>query len=529
MISIRSGRLGSRLPIALLSTHLRRHPAIARALIVGLALAAAAAISVGGAAQAGLTAVLPAQVSILPANVGIGIGTNAAVTLAFEHEMDRSSVEASLTITPARDLRLAWSNDRRTLRVAPAGLWATDQRYLLVVGTSARAASGALLAAPARYSFTTQTAPRVDEFSVRFVAELPGGSRALHAAGDDPDLLAPDLTSGVSAETALRIAFNAPMNRGEVEAAFLLSPAVPGIFSWTASTVTFTPIERLAPDARYAVSLAGVHDLTGNPLAGDASFSFTTLAAAQLVQSSPVAGATRVSAKEIVLWFSQPVDSAAVGAALRVSDGTTGKALTGSIVWNATATQLRFTPTRAFAAGHRIDLSLADGAIDADGNAMTASLTFTTRASSRRAIAGPAPSATLVEYAFNQLNAARAAYGLKPLVYSGAIESVALAHAWEQVNYNYFSHTGRDGSSHEDRLRRAGLVFGWNGENACMNNSTGRTPTQTLDWCQGQFMSEPYPGVANHIGNILSTHYTKVGIGIAIKGAKVIVVWDFTD
>jgi uncharacterized protein YkwD len=142
---------------------------------------------------------------------------------------------------------------------------------------------------------------------------------------------------------------------------------------------------------------------------------------------------------------------------------------------------------------------------------------------------GPQASAALVTYALNQLNAARAAHGLKPLVYDGAIEAVALAHAWDEVSYNYFSHTGRDGSSHEDRLRAAGLKFGWNGENQCMNNDTGRSTTQTLDWCQAQFMSEPYPGVANHIGNILSTHYTRVGIGIAIRGSKVIIVWDFTD
>ena len=83
MISIRSARLGSRLPIASLTTPLRRHPAIARALIAGLALAVAAAISVGGAAQAGLTAVLPAPPSILPVNVGVGIGSRDAVTLTF--------------------------------------------------------------------------------------------------------------------------------------------------------------------------------------------------------------------------------------------------------------------------------------------------------------------------------------------------------------------------------------------------------------------------------------------------------------
>jgi uncharacterized protein YkwD len=40
-------------------------------------------------------------------------------------------------------------------------------------------------------------------------------------------------------------------------------------------------------------------------------------------------------------------------------------------------------------------------------------------------------------------------------------------------------------------------------------------------------MSEPYPGYPNHIGNILSSHYNRVGVGIAQSGSKVIIVWDF--
>ena len=237
-----------------------------------------------------------------------------------------------------------------------------------------------------------------------------------------------------------------------------------------------------------------------------------------------------VSASEIALWFSQPVEPAATGASLRVTDHASGGALTGAVAWNASHTQLRFTPARALAAGHRFDVSLADGALDADGNAVTASLTFTTKAAVKRVTVPKAgPNSTFVGYALSQLNGARSAYGLPPLAYSSAIEAVALAHAWDQINYGYFSHTGRDGSSHEDRLRRAGLQFGWNGENQCYSYNSATTTTGKLDWCQSQFMSAPDPGVANHIGNILSTHYTKVGIGIAISGSRVIIVWDFTD
>jgi uncharacterized protein YkwD len=335
----------------------------------------------------------------------------------------------------------------------------------------------------------------------------------------------------VSAATTIQVAFSAPMNHAEVERAFVLSPAVPGIFRWEGGVLIFTPSERLASGARYGVSLAGVHDAVGNPLGGDASFSFTTLAGAQLVQSTPKADALRISAAEISLWFSQPVDPDAVAAALRVSDRSSGAKLTGKTAWNASYTQLTFTPARALAAGHRFDVSLADGAVDADGNAVIASLTFTTKAAAvaRVPVPAAAPSATLVGYALNQVNAARAAYGLKPLVLSSAISAVANAHAWDMLNKGYFDHISLDGRTREDRLRNAGISFGYSGENICYSYNAARSPTDVLNWCHSQFMAEPYPGYTNHIGNILGSHYTRVGIGIAVSGAKVYVVWDFTD
>ncbi len=530
MLSLSTARYAYRAPFASLSYQLRRHRAITRTLIAALSLALAAAVSAGGAAQAGLTTILPTPSSILPVAVGMGIGTGDAVSVAFDHTMDAASVESALSIAPFHAVNLQWSEDGRELRIFPDGLWSPDARYAVVVGGGARTAEGALLGSPARFSFTTQTAPRITDFGLHFVAEPAAGAAALDA-GTDAVGPPPNTASGVSAGTAIQISFSAPMNQGEVERAFVLSPAVPGTFHWDGSVLTFTPIERLASNARYAVSLLGVHDLAGNPLGGDASFSFTTRPGAQLVQSTPTADAKGISTKAIGLWFSQPVDPASVAAALRVSDRNTGATLTGTVTWNSTNTQLAFTPARALAGGHRFDVSLAEGAVDADGNAVTASLTFTTKAA---AVARPRsvavrPASSLVGYALNQVNAARASYGLPPLVLSSALSAVANEHSWDMLTNGYFSHTSIDGRTKEDRLRNAGISFGWNGENICYSYNSARSPTDVLNWCQSQFMSEPYPGYANHIGNILSTHYHKIGIGIAVSGAKVYVTWDFTD
>jgi uncharacterized protein YkwD len=534
LISLSTARFAYRAPFASLSYQLRRHRAITRTLIAALSLALAAAVSAGGAAQAGLTAVLPPPTSILPVGIGVGIGTQEAVTLTFPRPMDVASVEAALSIAPAHAVQLSWSDDGRELRVRPHGLWSADTRYGLTVGDAARTAAGARLGAPARFSFTTQTAPRITDFGLHFVAEPKVAAVAERATAVDLAGPPADTSSDVSAKTSIQIAFSAPMNHSEVERAFTLSPAVPGVFRWDGSTLIFTPIERLVSGARYAVSLVRVHDRVGNPLGGDASFSFTTQPGAQLVQSTPKANAQGISAKEIALWFSQSVDTAAVGATLRVKDHASGATLTGTVAWNTASTQLVFTPSRALAAGHRFDVSLASGAIDADGNPMTLSLTFTTKSAAvararARAAAAPGPASSLVGYALNQVNAARAAYGLKPLVLSSALSAVANEHSWDMLRNNYFSHTSLDGRTKEDRLRNAGISFGWDGENICYSYNAAKTATDVLNWCHAEFMSEPYPGYANHIGNILGTHYTRIGIGIAVSGAKVYITWDFTD
>jgi uncharacterized protein YkwD len=535
LISLSTARYAHRAPFASLSYQLRRHRVITRTFIAALALALAAAVSAGGAAQAGLTTALPQQTSILPVGIGVGIGTQNAVTMTFTHAMDQASVEAALSIAPSHPVFLTWSDDGRQLRLLPDGLWLPDTRYALVVGGSARRAAGARIGSPARFSFTTQTAPRITDFGLHFVAEPEVAAPAQHALSKDLAGPPADTASSVSAGTSIQIGFSSPMNRTEVENAFSLSPTVPGVFRWDGTTLIFTPTERLASGARYAVSLVGVHDRVGNPLGGDASFSFTTLPGAQIVQTTPKADAKGVAVKRVALWFSQPVDPDTVGKALRVTDHGTGSVLTGKLTWNATDTQLTFTPSRALAAGHRFDVSLAKGALDSDGNAVTASLTFTTKASAsaparvRVSVPAPAPSSTLVGYALNQVNAARAAYGLKPLVLSSALSAVANAHSWDMLRNNYFSHTGLDGRTYKDRIRDAGISASYSGENICYSYNSAKTATDVLNWCHSTFMTEPYPGYANHIGNILGTHYTRIGIGIAVSGAKVYITWDFAD
>jgi len=113
------------------------------------------------------------------------------------------------------------------------------------------------------------------------------------------------------------------------------------------------------------------------------------------------------------------------------------------------------------------------------------------------------------------------------VVLDASISAVAYGHAYDQAINNYFSHVGLDGSTRETRLRAGGVSFGWSGENQCY--LVGRSTQSTLDWCHAQFMAEPYPGQFNHIANVLSPNAHRMGVGIAIVGSKIVIVWDFAD
>ena len=78
----------------------------------------------------------------------------------------------------------------------------------------------------------------------------------------------------VSSRAPIRLTFNHPMARGSVEAAFKLTPAHEGSFSWDSNTLTFTPAQPWPVGQLITVSVAGSTGERGLPLKGRASWAF---------------------------------------------------------------------------------------------------------------------------------------------------------------------------------------------------------------------------------------------------------------
>ncbi len=125
-----------------------------------------------------------------------------------------------------------------------------------------------------------------------------------YAAAYSPDTTAPTVTgqdpapdaTGVPTTTPIRVTFSEAMDRTATQAAFSLTPSVAGAFSWdsTGTTMAFTPASALGGSTTYTAALStGARDLAGNPLAGAASWSFTTAAVTPppaVTGVSPVSG-----------------------------------------------------------------------------------------------------------------------------------------------------------------------------------------------------------------------------------------------
>lgn len=96
---------------------------------------------------------------------------------------------------------------------------------------------------------------------------------------------------------------------------------------------------------------------------------------------------------------------------------------------------------------------------------------------------------------------ANANTGLKPLVLSDKLNQVAYSHSQDMALSDYFSHTGANGSSPQDRAYKAGYQYSRFGENIAAGYVTPEEVVAAWMTSQG------------HRANILNPNYKEMGVG----------------
>ncbi len=147
--------------------------------------------------------------------------------------------------------------------------------------------------------------------------------------GRPPAVLKVSLTQHLTGDShvalttsSIEVDFSEPIAQGTAEAAFLISPAVGGSFSWSAASLTFTPAERLPLRTTFEVSVRpGVRDPAGNVMAtAPAPFRFQTVGNPSVVASDPTDAKAEVALDApISVDFSTLMDTVSVERALELA------------------------------------------------------------------------------------------------------------------------------------------------------------------------------------------------------------------
>lgn len=107
---------------------------------------------------------------------------------------------------------------------------------------------------------------------------------------------------------------------------------------------------------------------------------------------------------------------------------------------------------------------------------------------------------------FHLVNAFRCYHNRGILQWHSAVANAALLHSADMANYNYFSHTGRNGSSPSGRITAQGVSFFGCGENIYAY-TYGNALNAHDSWVNS----------TGHRQNMLTSYYTHLGVGAAYQ------------
>lgn len=277
------------------------------------------------------------------------IGMDAPITLIFNQPMERTSVEASLSIIPNLGGKFSWGDDRTLTFTTDAPLL-PNTRLELKLSTTARSQAGLTLRKPVSLAYTTAG-------YLQIAQKLP----APGAVNVDP-------------ESAIAVTFNQPVvplgaDESSLAPAFLIEPEVQGRGTWlNTSTYLFYPKPSLDGGTTYTVRLdPTLKSADGGPLLTPEEWMFTT-AIPRLEKIEPEDGSTGVRLDAVVrLIFNQRMDIKSVEASFSLLDSNL-QPVEGSFSWNENHKECTFTPASLLQRDSQYTVVFSDQVLNAGGS-----------------------------------------------------------------------------------------------------------------------------------------------------------------
>ena len=346
---------------------------IGRALAVTDVTLAMSPVTSPGTLVFGLPVIVaPTVTSTAPVNLAPTVPVNSALTATFSEAMNPATITTS-TFTLKNGLTSITGTVSYvgvTATFIPSANLPANTTLTANITTGAQDPAGVALANYV-WTFTTAAAPDLTPPTVSSTVPANGAT-------------------AVPVGNALSATFSKPINPLTINnATFTLrqgGAAVAGVVTYAGVTATFTPTSNLAANLPFTATLTtGVQDLSGNPLAANYVWSFTTGAAPNLIPPTvsstvPASNATNVPiGNALSATFSEPINPLTINTTtFTVKQGST--AVAGTVTYaGVTAT---FTPTGTFAPNLPFTATITTGVQDLSGNPMAANYvwSFTTGA-----------------------------------------------------------------------------------------------------------------------------------------------------
>jgi Ice-binding-like/Bacterial Ig-like domain len=196
-----------------------------------------------------------------------------------------------------------------------------------------------------------------------------------------------NLATGVPVTQIVTATFNTAMNPTTINTVTFTvagpgGTAIMGAVTYSGTTATFTPAANLLPSTTYSATITtGAKDASGNALAVNFGWTFTTGTIPTVTSTIPVNGATGVPLNQkLSATFSEPMNPTTITTATFTVTGPGATAVAGAVTYVAGSNTAIFTPAANLTASTVYTATITTGAMSAGGNALAANFvwTFTT-------------------------------------------------------------------------------------------------------------------------------------------------------
>jgi len=312
----------------------------------------------------------PTVVSTTPAQNGVAVGTNSAITITFDEPIDSETVNAQTTFTLKKDGTTTVAGSVTTVGTTalfkPTGDLSAEASYTATVTTGVKDLAGNALAAHYTWNFTTPaTGAATDTTLPTVLSRFPAANSTDVTLNAD---LAVNFSEAIDPATINPQTFTL-VKKGTTPV------AVAGVVTYVGTTALFKPASDLSAGASYTATITtAVKDLAGNALAANYTWDFTAGNASvldtvgpEVLSVSPADGETNVPVDSaFVVSFNEPVMPFEFG----LIDGRPV-----SVFFDDTYTTVTMQPTVAMQSGKKYTATIKIK--DMAGNRMPVEFTWT--------------------------------------------------------------------------------------------------------------------------------------------------------